>query len=343
MPPLVSVVIANWNGRHHLEVCLPALVRQSYPPHEIIVVDNGSTDGSLAWLAQQHPMVTVIANNHNSGFAVANNQGIRAAQGEYIALLNNDTRPEPGWLAALVRALEADTELGMAASLMLFADRPTQVNSAGICVDRCGISWDRGGGQDAGAAAQDPLEIFGASAGAALYRRALFDDVGLFDESFFAYLEDVDLAWRARWRGWRAVHVPQALVYHAHSATGREGSAFKTFWLSRNKVLLIVKNYPAPHLWWWLPMILAYDALSLLNTLLRQRSLSALRGRLSGWAAAGRAWRQRRVVQGRARLTTRTIYKLLEPVDWPWRVQRRYGHLGVAASARPRDHQRFTS
>jgi GT2 family glycosyltransferase len=328
MPPLVSVVIANWNGRRHLQACLPALARQTAPAPELIVVDNGSTDGSQAWLAQNYPAVQLIGNADNRGFAAANNQGIRAARGAFIALLNNDTQPEPGWLAALVSALEQDERLGMAASLMLFADRPAVINSTGVCVDRCGISWDRLGGRPASAAGSAPVPIFGASAGAALYRRELFDDVGLFDEDYFAYLEDVDLAWRARWRGWRAVHVPQARVLHAHSATGHEGSAFKTYWLARNKVRLIAKNYPSPALWWRLPVILFYDGLSLLNAVLRQRNLSALRGRLAGWASLPGVWRQRRVVQRGACVPAAEVFALLEPMDWPWRIQqKRYGHL----------------
>jgi GT2 family glycosyltransferase len=331
--PLVSVVIANWNGRHHLEVCLPALAEQTLPAAEIIVVDNGSTDGSQAWLAAKHPEVTVLANDRNRGFAAANNQGIRAARGGYIALLNNDTRPIPEWLAALAHTLDTDTRLGMAASLMVFADRPTLINSMGVSVDRCGISWDRGGGQVVAGMADSLVEVFGASAGAALYRRELFDDVGGFDEDFFAYLEDVDLAWRARWRGWRAVCVPAARVYHAHSSTGVEGSAFKTYWLARNKIVVIAKNYPTPYLWWQLPMILVYDGLSLVNAVVRQRNASALRGRLAGWAAVGRAWRQRQAVQRGARVTAAAMFAWLEPADWPWRLQqRRYGHLGPRAA-----------
>jgi GT2 family glycosyltransferase len=336
MPPRVSVIIANWNGRHHLEACLAALEQQTRLPDEIIVVDNGSTDGSVVWLAQRYPAVTVIVNAHNRGFAAANNQGFQAARGDYLALLNNDARPQPGWLAALVAALEPDPGLGMAASLMLFASRPEQINSTGICVDRAGISWDRAGGLALSRADSQVVEVFGASAGAALYRRSLFDDVGGFDETFFAYLEDVDLAWRARWRGWRAVHVPQARVYHAHSATGRQGSAFKTYWLSRNKLVLLAKNYPAPYLWWRLPLLLVYDGLSLLATVSRQRNLSALRGRLAGLAALRRAWQQRRAIHRRAAVPAAAIFAWLEPVEWPWRVhQKRFSHLDTAAAAPP--------
>jgi GT2 family glycosyltransferase len=336
MPSRVSVVIANWNGRHHLEACLAALDEQTRLPDEVIVVDNGSTDGSVAWLAQRYPAVTVIANAHNRGFAAANNQGLQAARGDYLALLNNDTRPEPGWLTALLVAVEAEPSVGMAASLMVFASRTELINSTGICVDRAGITWDRAGGQALASVSSQVVEVFGASAGAALYRRALFDDVGGFDETFFAYLEDVDLAWRARWRGWRAVHVPQARVYHAHSATGGQGSAFKTYWLSRNKLVLLAKNYPAPYLWWRLPLLLAYDGLSLLAALITQRNLSALRGRLAGLAALRQAWRHRRAIMRRASVPAPVIWAWLEPAEWPWRVhQTRYSHLDAIASAPP--------
>jgi GT2 family glycosyltransferase len=334
--PAISVVIANWNGRHHLADCLPALAEQSLAPTEVIVVDNGSSDGSQEWLAERFPAVRVIANDRNRGFSAANNQGIRAARGDCVALLNNDARPATGWLAALAHALEGDSRRGMAGSLMVFADQPAVINSTGISVDRLGISWDRDGGRPVAVAGEAETEVFGASAGAALYRRALFDDVGVFDESFFAYLEDVDLAWRARWRGWRAVFAPGARVTHAHSATSQEGSGFKTYWLSRNKIVHIAKNYPSPYLWRYMPLMLVYDGLSLANALAGRRGLSALRGRLAGWRALGAVWRQRRALLQAATATPDEVFAWLEPVDWPWRLQQtRYGHMRRRAT-RPR-------
>ncbi|MGH2524060.1 MAG: glycosyltransferase family 2 protein, partial [Anaerolineales bacterium] len=205
MPPLASVVITNWNGCHFLEKCLGSLAAQTYPAVEIILVDNGSTDGSAAWVGEHFPAVRLIANARNMGFAAANNQGIRVAQGEYVALLNNDTWVEPDWLAELVQAIESGPRVGMVASKMVYADQPQVINSTGVCLDRSGVVWDRQTGLPERVSEREPVEIFGPCAGAALYRHALFDDVGVFDENFFAYLEDVDLAWRARWRGWRAI------------------------------------------------------------------------------------------------------------------------------------------
>ncbi len=332
MLPLVSVVVANWNGRPYLERCLASLVTQTYPAVEIIVVDNGSTDGSVAWLAESYPAVAVIPNTENRGFAAASNQGIAQARGAYVVLLNNDAWAEPQWLAALVAAAESDARVGMVASLMLLADRPEVVDSAGICVDRCGISWDRAGGLSAAYRGLLSLAVFGPSAGAGLYRRELFEDVGGFDEDFFAYLEDVDLAWRARRRGWQVAYAPAARVYHVHSGTSRPGSALKTFWLARNKIELIVKNYPLPHLWFYLPLILLYDGISLGAALLGPQRWSALSGRLAGWRVGPRAWRKRRIL-GTPALSSGAMHRLLAPSAWPWQVARRYQHRDVGRSA----------
>lgn len=328
MPPLVSLVIVNWNGLHFLPECWAALRAQTYAPVEIIVVDNGSTDGSLGWLAAQTPAPQVIRNATNRGFAAANNQGIRLAQGQYVALLNNDAYPEPGWLAALVAAAEADPQVGLVGSLMVFADDPEVVQSAGVCVDRCGVTWDCAGGEPAAAQGLTPRPVFGPSAGAALYRRDLLTALGGFDETFFAYLEDVDLAWRARWLGWQALLVPAARVRHVHSGTGREGSAFKTYYLARNKYRLLLKNYPLPQLFRYAPLIALYDALSLLNSLVRQRTLSGLRGRLVGLASCAHPLRQRRALPP-APEAGRAVFNLLAPVAAPWQVGRRYRHLAA--------------
>jgi GT2 family glycosyltransferase len=166
--------------------------------------------------------------------------------------------------------------------------------------------------------------VFGPCAGAALYRRELFAEIGLFDEDFFAYLEDVDLAWRARWRGWQAVFVPGALVYHAHSATGREGSPFKVRLLSKNKILLLVKNYPMPYLLLYLPWITAYELLSLGYAVLHYRELSALRGRLAALRLLPRALAKRRALQAGPHLPPREIFLGLAPAVWPWQA---YGRV----------------
>ena len=286
----VTVIIPNWNGRAHLERCLPAVFAQTYPDFEVVVVDNASTDGSVKWVRERFPGVRLITNDRNLGFARANNQAIRATTAPYIATLNNDTQVDSAWLSRLVEAAASDAGVGMVASKILYSQPPHPMDSAGIELDRAGFAWNRYNGQPENPEEREPYEVFGPSAAAALYRREMLDDVGLFDESYFAYYEDVDLAWRARLRGWRCLYVPGARVYHLHSATSRQGSPFKRYHLVRNKVWTTLKNYPAPALWLNLPTILFYDLMADLYRLIRERSASPLRGRLAALWGLSRVW-----------------------------------------------------
>jgi GT2 family glycosyltransferase len=298
MSPLVTVVIPNWNGRLLLEACLRSMALQSWRDSAAIVVDNGSTDGSVAWMGEHFPAVRLIVNEVNRGFAAAVNQGIRASDSSFVVTLNNDTEVEPGWLAALVAVAEGGPRVGMCASKMVFADRPEVINSTGICLDRAGIAWDRRGGEPDEGSEREPVEVFGPCGGAALYRRAMLDEVGLFDEDFFAYLEDVDLAWRARRAGWRCLYVPAARVLHRHSATGVEGSPFKSYHLGRNKVWMLTKNTPFPAGLTYLPLVIFYDLGTLPYRNMLRGDWSAVRGR---WDALRRwriAWRKRRLPGG---------------------------------------------
>lgn len=329
MSDFVSVIIVNWNGRHHLERCLPALTRQTYDNFEIILVDNHSTDDSLTYVRQRFPDVRLLALEENTGFARGNNVGIQASSAPLIALLNNDTQPDRNWLTALVTAVHADETIGMVASRMLFYDQPHLINSAGVCLDRAGIAWDRLGGQpDSTREAETAVDVFGPCAGAALYRRSLLEQVGLFDEDFFMYLEDVDLAWRAQLAGWRGVYAPEARVLHHHSASAVEGSPFKSRLLGRNKWLTILKNYPGGLLWRYLPFILAYDMGSVLVALLQQRNVHPLIGRLKALRLLPQTWRKRRVVQNGRILSPVAFLTRLEPMVSPARVRQRYEHLG---------------
>jgi GT2 family glycosyltransferase len=278
--PLVTVVIPTLRGRRWLPDCIAALRRQTFREFAVIVVDNGSNDGTADWLAEQ-PDLRVIRNAHNAGFAAACNQGIQASRSPFIALLNDDVQPEPQWLEALVSAMRMSEgrRVGACASLLLFADRPSVVQSAGIAMDRAAIAWDRLRGYPANASVvSKPCEVFGASAGAALYRRAMLDEVGLFDARFFAYLEDVDLAWRAQRAGWRCLYVPAARALHHTSATSGEGSALKYRLLGRNKVWLVAKNVR----WRDLPLVVLLDSIIAIYAGLKRRNWHHLAGRWEG-------------------------------------------------------------
>jgi len=323
----VSVVIVNWNGRRYLEGCLSSVLAQTHPAFEVVLVDNASTDGSVELVARRFPEVRILRNERNLGFAAGSNIGIRATSGECVATLNNDAQADSRWLEELVAAMQGQEMVGMAASKMLFAHRPEVINSTGICLDPAGIAWDRRGGEWDAAEESRPIEVFGPCAGAALYRRAMLDQVGLFDEDFFCYLEDVDLAWRARLMGWRCLYVPTARVYHVHSGTGQEGSPFKNYLLGRNKVWTIIKNYPSPELFLFLPIILAYDLGSIPYTLLARGDASALRGRLAALGRLPHFWQKRREVQRRRTVPFAALAEHLSPLESPLAVLRRYRHL----------------
>lgn len=335
LQPRVQIVIPNWNGRHLLPRCLAALADLDYESLTVVVIDNGSTDGSVGWLKARAAHVRVLTNSENQGFAYAVNQGIRQGDARYVVTLNNDTEVGTEWLESLVEVAETDRAVGMVASKMLFADRPRVINSAGICVDRAGIAWDRLGGTRDDPQASETEEVFGPCAGAALYRRAMLDEVGLFDEDFFAYLEDVDLAWRARRAGWRCLYAPKARVLHHHSATGKEGSPFKSFHLGRNKMWLLAKNYPFHRLWRYVPLVLLYDMLAVIYALAARGDVHALRGRLVGLSSWREMWRKR---EDLPIFRSRADIEFLEPIASPRTVQARYRHIRTTGnrSAKPR-------
>ncbi len=328
--PSVSVVIVNWNAADYIGECLDGLLRQSREPDEVVVVDNASTDGSGALLAARYPHVHLVRSRVNLGFAAGCNLGIRSTRGEYVATLNADAQPERDWLKALVEAMAADSRLGMCASLMLFKERPEIVNSAGIALDVLGIAWDRLGGRPASEATA-PAEVFGPCAGAALYRREMLERLGGFDEDFFMYLEDVDLAWRAQAAGWRCRFVPGARVYHAHSAAAGEGSAFKNYLKARNKVWLIAKNYPWPQVALWGPLILLYDALAVAFAYPRG-GRSSLRGRLDGLKALPAVLAKRRRQSQSRTPGWQDVRPRLHGPSSPWTIRQRFAHLDAYAS-----------
>jgi GT2 family glycosyltransferase len=326
--PTVSIVIVNWNGRRHLARCLPSLMAQTYRDFEIIIVDNGSGDGSAAFIRQHYPHVRLLQNSENLGFARPNNQAIGVAQGRYILTLNNDTELPPNWLQALVSAAQTHPEMGAFASLIVFDDWRQMIDSAGLSVTLAGVGCQNRLGEDV-QQVQQPEEVFGVCAAAALYRRQLLEDVGLFDEDYFAYYEDVDLAWRARLRGWRAMLVPGAVVYHIHSGTSGRGSAFKEKLVTRNKIWTTLKNYPFPACLFFLPLILAYDIIGVCLPLLRGDHFPLL-GLWEGIRHAHVALAKRPTIQAGRVASFRGMMPLMRCFRQPfagWLARRKTGRL----------------
>jgi GT2 family glycosyltransferase len=245
---LISVVIVNWNRRHLLRACLASLARQAGAEFETIVVDNGSQDGSPD-LAETEFGARVIRNSANRGFCAANNQGIAAARGEFVALLNNDAEAEPGWLAALYRACTRSPEVGMAASKVLVWEDPGRIDKVGHLIYPDGQNKGRGSGAlDTGQYDREE-EVLWPDGCAAMYRKQMLDRIGGFDEDFFAYGDDAELGLRARIAGWKCVYTPEAVVRHHRGSTLGKDSARRLELIERNRLLLALKLFPWSLLW----------------------------------------------------------------------------------------------
>lgn len=279
----VTVIIPTYNGAALLAGCLTALAAQTYRDFGTLVVDDGSTDGTPAMLAGRFPEARVLALGRNVGLAAAVNRAIDASAGEFVALLNNDAEPEPGWLAALVAAAERHPAAGAVASRLRLYDRRDHLHSAGDFYTITGLPGNRGVWQPDGPAYDREEEVWAACAGAALYRRAALDAVRergqIFDESLFMYCEDVDLGWRLRLRGYGCVYAPGAIVYHRLSATG--GGPLASYWCGRNFVRVLLKDVPGPILRRYWPRMLATQ-LGLAARALRHAREPAARARLRG-------------------------------------------------------------
>ena len=245
---MISVIVVNWNRKDLLRACLASLARQHGPRFEVILVDNGSSDGS-ADMAEREFGVKVIRNRENRGFCAANNQGIAAAGGNLVALLNNDAEAEPGWLDALADAFKRGPEIGMAASKILEYEDPTRIDKAGHVIWPDGQNRGRGtGALDTGQYDREE-EVLWPDGCAAMYRKQMLDEIGGFDEDFFAYGDDAELGLRARIAGWRCLYVPGAVVRHHRGSTLGRQSARRLALIERNRVLLAAKLFPWSLLW----------------------------------------------------------------------------------------------
>jgi GT2 family glycosyltransferase len=314
----MSVVVLAYRERELLADSLAAIVAAAaaVPGEvELIVVDNGDLGQFVASVC---PQARLIEPGENLGFAGGVQRGIEAANAPWVALVNDDATLEPGALAALLRAGEGDPRTGSVAAQIRFASDPARLNSAGITVDALGAASERLAGRPiAEGALGGP--VFGASACVALYSAAMLAETGGFDPRFFAYLEDVDLAWRARAAGWEALYEPGAVAHHQGSASAGSGSPQKYFLVGRNRVRLLARNLTARQLRRALPAILAYDLAYVSYVALADRTLAPLRGRIAGL----RDWRSYR----RETASTRRDLALERPLRGAlagWRMQRAY-------------------
>ncbi|PJF44833.1 MAG: glycosyltransferase family 2 protein [Phototrophicales bacterium] len=312
----VSIVIPHWNAKPLLHTCLTALRNQTYSDIEIIVADNASTDGSQAYIREHFPEVIIEQLPTNRGFTGACNAGIRVSSGEYIALLNNDTEVEPTWVAELVSAFERHPEAGFLASKMLLFDQRDHFHTAGDYYRVDGRPGNRGVWQkDIGQYNQEEY-VFSACGGSSIYRRTMLEQIGLLDDDFFFSCEDLDLAWRAQFAGYKCLYVPTAIVYHQLSASG--GGVTASFYDGRNSLFLLMKDYPTA-LWrkYWRYILKAQwqETSAAIKAWRGKAARATLRGKLSAIRYMPKMLAKRRQVQRNWQVTLDYIESILTPIE----------------------------
>ncbi|ADU67184.1 glycosyl transferase family 2 [Desulfurispirillum indicum S5] len=323
----VSVVIVNWNGRHHLEACLGSLFQQTMAGYEVILVDNGSHDGSAAYVAASFPQVRLVNLAENMGFATGNNRGIEQACGEYIVTLNNDTRVAPDWLETLVDVADRYPQAGMVGCRICGFDDSDVIDSLGLKI--CSDGMSRGSFRNrrwSSLRLEEVEEILLPSACAALYKRAMLDETGYFDDDFFAYAEDTDLGLRGRLAGWDAVLATEAVVYHKYSQTAGRLSSFKVRLVERNHFWMVLKTFP-------LRFVIALPVTTTVRWFEQWRSIRRKQGTGAEALQQGSAWpmilatlqgagealagspgmlRKRRYIMRRRKVTSQALSALLQ-------------------------------
>lgn len=310
--PMVSVIIVNWNGNDLLRQCLRDLLQQTIPPTRILVIDNGSTDGSAEQIMDL-PRVAVRKLGENLGFAAGNNRAFAECDTEFVALLNPDAFPEPDWLEKLMAAARAHPDVAAFGCRQMVVGAEGVVDGLGDVYHLSGRIWRRGQGRSLQPSDLISGEIFSPCAGAALYRRAALADVGGFDEDFFCYVEDVDLGFRLRLKGYRSMYVPDAVVHHIGSATtGGQHSDFSVYHGHRNLVWTFVKDMPGALFWLLLPMHVLLNFLSLLWFALRGQGRVIWRAKRDALLGLPKMWHKRQCIQETRVASIREIWWLLD-------------------------------
>lgn len=309
-----SVIIVNWNGAHHLPGCLESLMNQTYRDFEVVVVDNGSMDNSVAYVKEHFPQVKLVCLDTNRGFTGGNWAGYEIAKGSFIALLNNDARAEPGWLGSLVSIMHSNPEVGICASRIIM-DGSNMIDSAGDRFTTAFTGTKIGYRQPANLFDM-PHAVQGGCAAAILYRRCMLDEIGFLDDDFFFNHEDTDLNLRAWLAGWKCSYVPDAIVYHKVSASIGHLSAKTIYYFSRNNEWVWLKNVPFSIMIILLPQRLIYELFSLLfYGFLSGHLLSFIKGKLDALKRITLILNKRKKIMPQIKLSHRKIVKELMPIS----------------------------
>ncbi len=322
---MVSIVIVNWNGREFLLECLEGLRRQVYRAFSVILVDNGSQDGSTAFVSENYPEVSIVALPDNRGFAAGNNVALHRINTEFVALLNNDAVPDPLWLKSLVEALEEHPQAGLAASKMLLYDRREIIDRAGDGYTRAGAALLRGRGLSVDCHRVREW-VFGACAAAALYRMAMLRDIGFFDEDFFLLYEDVDLSFRAQLKGYKCLYVPESLVYHRSSSSIVRDSSRSVYYGHRNLEWVYIQNMPFRLLLRTIFPHILYDIAALSYFIIKGRGKDYFRAKKDALGGLKRALKKRQRIQSGKVVDNGYLWSLFECPKLMERLVGRFKH-----------------
>ncbi|MBN8530648.1 MAG: glycosyltransferase family 2 protein [Alphaproteobacteria bacterium] len=315
-PPFFSVLVINYNAGAWLAQCLDALLRQDWREFEVLVADNGSTDGSLGQVPND-PRIRVLKLGSNLGFAVANNVAAKEARGDWLATLNPDAFPNRYWLRSLAEGITAHPGVAMFGSTQLLASDDSLIDGTGDQYHILGIPWRANEGRSVRHLPPGDVEVFAPCAAAACYHKEAFLNAGGFDEAFFCYCEDVDLAFRLRLKGHQAVQLRHAMVRHVGSGISGRKSEFSVYHGFRNRLWVFVKNMPGP-LFWPLLVFHLEAQLVLLIRALRQGVLwPAMKGLGAGLLGLPHVWGQRRALQ---QIRTARLVTLLHAFRWSLRA-----------------------
>lgn len=255
--PLVSILIVNWNGKHLLASCISSIIDQTYKNYEVILVDNGSSDYSVQFVNSHYPFINTLALKNNKGFAGGNTEGLKLVNGEFLVLLNNDSRLSKDWLLNMVQAITSDDRIGMCSSKIII-DGTNKIDSVGDSFTTAFTGTKCGFLQDANNF-NEKKYFHGACAAAAIYRVSMINEVGFLDEDFFLNHEDTDLNLRAWLAGWKCLYVPEAVAYHQVSASIGSLSDMSVYYFSRNNEWVWIKNVPLHLMLRYLPQRIIYE------------------------------------------------------------------------------------
>jgi GT2 family glycosyltransferase len=311
--PYVSIIIVNYNGAHHLHECLTSIQEIDYPDHEVVMVDNASSDDSIPFVKENFPFVRIISLSRNYGFAEGSNIGAKNSKGEYVVFLNNDTKVDKKWLSELVKEIIRDNSIAACGSKMLFYDG-NRINHAGASITLLGNAYDIGFGQEDNGKFDQKRFVGSTCGGSMILRKKVFDLLGGFDPEYFACSEDVDICLRAWIYGFKNMYVPASIVYHKYGETlGKRQSAWRIYFCQKNRLVNILKNFETINIIKSLIISIPYDCVRMmifLSFMETRTAFSLIKANIDVLAKMNRILQKRKIIQRKRRMSDSSIIKM---------------------------------